>query len=46
MLEISGYEVQVTRDEDISIHDKGIEGLANQKSSDIPHSTMTVGLSL
>lgn len=35
MLEVSGYEVQVTRDEDISIHDKGIEGLANQKSSDM-----------
>lgn len=35
MLEISGYKVHVTRDEDISIHDKGIEGLANQKSSDM-----------
>ena len=35
MLEISGYEVQVTRDTDISIHDKGIEGIANQKSSDM-----------
>lgn len=35
MLEISGYEVQVTRDTDTSIHDKGIEGIANQKSSDM-----------
>lgn len=35
MLEISGYEVQVTRDSDKSIHDKGIEGIANQKSSDM-----------
>lgn len=35
MLEINGYEVLVTRDEDVSIHDKGIEGLANQKSSDM-----------
>lgn len=35
LLEISGYEVEVTRDEDISIHDKGIEGIANQKSSDM-----------
>lgn len=35
MLEISGYEVEVTRDSDVSIHDKGIEGLANQKSSDM-----------
>jgi len=35
MLEMSGYEVLVTRDEDISIHDDGIEGLAAQKSSDM-----------
>ncbi len=35
MLEVNGYQVRVTRDEDISIHDKGIEGLANQKSSDM-----------
>ncbi len=35
MLEISGYEVKVTRDSDMSIHDKGIEGIANQKSSDM-----------
>lgn len=35
MLEISGYDVIVTRDTDISIHDKGIEGIANQKSSDM-----------
>ena len=35
LLEISGYDVQVTRDSDRSIHDKGIEGIANQKSSDM-----------
>ncbi|MGN0579521.1 MAG: N-acetylmuramoyl-L-alanine amidase [Ruminococcus sp.] len=35
MLEISGYKVEVTRDTDTSIHDKGIEGIANQKSSDM-----------
>ena len=35
LLEISGYEVHVTRDTDISIHDKGVEGIANQKSSDM-----------
>ncbi|MBQ9140142.1 MAG: N-acetylmuramoyl-L-alanine amidase [Ruminococcus sp.] len=35
MLELNGYKVEVTRDTDISIHDKGIEGLANQKSSDM-----------
>ncbi len=35
MLEINGYEVKVTRDSDRSIHDKGIEGIANQKSSDM-----------
>ncbi|MBQ8297231.1 MAG: N-acetylmuramoyl-L-alanine amidase [Ruminococcus sp.] len=35
MLEINGYEVITTRDTDTSIHDKGIEGIANQKSSDM-----------
>lgn len=35
LLEVSGYEVHVTRDTDRSIHDKGIEGIANQKSSDM-----------
>lgn len=35
MLRISGYEVEVTRDSDTSIHDSGIEGIANQKSSDM-----------
>lgn len=34
-LELSGYRVEVTRDSDRSIHDKGIEGIANQKSSDM-----------
>ncbi len=35
MLEMSGFETDVTRDTDCSIHDKGIEGIANQKSSDM-----------
>ncbi len=35
LLKMSGYEVIVTRDTDISIHDAGIEGIANQKSSDM-----------
>lgn len=35
MLRVNGYEVIVTRDTDTSIHDKGIEGIANQKSSDM-----------
>lgn len=35
MLRVSGYDVEVTRDTDKSIHDKGIEGIANQKSSDM-----------
>lgn len=35
MLEMNGYEVIVTRDEDRSIHDDGIEGLSAQKSSDM-----------
>ena len=35
ILEISGYEVKVTRDTDVSIHDKGVEGIAAQKSSDM-----------
>lgn len=34
-MRISGYEVEVTRDSDISIHDSGVEGIANQKSSDM-----------
>jgi N-acetylmuramoyl-L-alanine amidase len=35
MLKINGYEVITTRDSDVSIHDKGVEGIANQKSSDM-----------
>lgn len=35
LLLLNGYEVDVTRDTDISIHDSGIEGLVNQKSSDM-----------
>ncbi len=34
-LEAFGYHVEVTRDSDRSIHDQGIEGIANQKSSDM-----------
>lgn len=34
-LQICGYTVEVTRDTDRSIHDDGIEGIANQKSSDM-----------
>lgn len=30
-----GYDVVMTRDRDTSIHDKGIEGIANQKKSDM-----------
>lgn len=32
---MSGYDVELTRSEDCSIHDDGIEGIANQKSSDM-----------
>lgn len=35
LLTVSGYEVEVTRDTDTSIHDQGIEGIAQQKSSDM-----------
>ncbi|MGN1412539.1 MAG: N-acetylmuramoyl-L-alanine amidase [Oscillospiraceae bacterium] len=35
MLTATGYTVEVTRDSDKSIHDKGVEGIANQKSSDM-----------
>ncbi len=35
MFRIYGYEVEVTRDTDRSIHDDGVEGIANQKSSDM-----------
>lgn len=35
MLTASGYTVEVTRDSDRSIHDKGIEGIRNQKNSDM-----------
>jgi N-acetylmuramoyl-L-alanine amidase len=35
MLTASGYTVEVTRDTDTSIHDKGIEGISSQKSSDM-----------
>lgn len=35
LLTMSGYTVEVTRDTDKSIHDSGVEGIANQKSSDM-----------
>lgn len=35
LLRMSGYQVEVTRDTDTSIHDAGVEGIANQKSSDM-----------
>lgn len=35
LFEINGYDVELTRSEDRSIHDDGIEGIANQKSSDM-----------
>ena len=35
LLRMEGYTVEVTRDQDQSIHDPDIEGLANQKSSDM-----------
>lgn len=35
MLSACGYTVEVTRDKDISIHDKGVTGIAAQKSSDM-----------
>lgn len=35
MLELSGFQVITTRDEDISIYDAGVEGIRNQKLSDM-----------
>lgn len=35
MLKMAGYTVEVTRDTDRSIHDDGVTGIANQKSSDM-----------
>ena len=35
LLVLSGFDVQVTRDSDRSVHDKGVEGIAAQKSSDM-----------
>lgn len=35
MLELTGFNVVVTRDEDISIYDAGVEGVRNQKLSDM-----------
>lgn len=35
MLEMSGFEVVLTRDEDISIYDPGITGIRNQKLNDM-----------
>lgn len=35
LLELSGFNVVMTRTEDVSIHDEGVEGLRNQKVSDM-----------
>ena len=35
MFEMSGFQVVLTREEDISIHDPGIEGIRNQKLNDM-----------
>lgn len=35
LLSFSGYEVIYTRTEDVSIHDNGVEGIRNQKVSDM-----------
>lgn len=35
MLELSGFNVVMTREEDISIYDAGVEGIRNQKLSDM-----------
>ena len=35
MLEMSGFNVVLTRDEDISIYDPGVEGIRNQKLNDM-----------
>lgn len=35
LFQASGYTVLVTRDTDCSIHNPGVEGIANQKSSDM-----------
>lgn len=35
MLRLAGYRTELTRSEDISIHDEGVEGLADQKLSDM-----------
>lgn len=35
LLELSGFEVVMTRSEDVSLHDDGVEGIRNQKVSDM-----------
>lgn len=35
ILTVSGFDVRVTRDSDISVHDEGVEGIAAQKISDM-----------
>ena len=37
LLELSGFRTVLTRDEDISIYDPGVEGIRNQKLSDMDH---------
>lgn len=34
-LTVMGFDVKCTRTEDVSIHDKGVEGIGNQKKSDM-----------
>ena len=35
LLRLSGFEVVMTRSEDVSLHDDGVEGIRNQKVSDM-----------
>ena len=35
MFEMSGFDVVLTRSEDISIYDAGVEGIRNQKMNDM-----------
>lgn len=35
LLKLSGFNVVMTRDEDVSLHSEGVEGLRNQKISDM-----------
>ena len=35
LLRLSGFEIVMTRSEDVSLHDEGVEGIRNQKVSDM-----------